>query len=201
MGSDLTPPLRRAAWIGMLAVGIFALMVLFDRSLARCGVDFIVYYEPETVALDRRLPSEDRDDPSFAIRTVDAFDELQFRNPPALMFHADAVPSMDLTFLRAEYARGTVLIGVNLTAAQMAELIEPTIVDVAVRPTATREPFYTVVAKNEDQCNDGLSQGCGSFLVETAQFTGYADLTTLARAALFERFQPFIPTATPTPSS
>ncbi len=201
MGSDLTPPLRRAAWIGMLAVGIFALMVLFDRSLARCGVDFIVYYEPDTVAEERRLPIEDRDDPSFSIRTVDSVAELQFRNPPVLMFHGDAVPSMDLTFLREEYARGTVLIGVNRTAAQMAELIEPTIVDVAVGPAALREPFYTVVGKNEDQCNDGLSPDCGSYLVETAQFTGYADLTSLAGEALFERFQPFIPTATPTPSS
>ena len=201
MGSDLTPPLWRAAWIGMLAVGIFALMVLFDRSLARCGVDFIVYFEPDTVELNRRLPSEDRDDPAFAIRTVDSVDELQFRNPPTLMFHADAVASIDRTFLRAEYARGTVLIGVNLTAVQMADLIEPTIADVVVGPAAPPEPFYTVVAKNEDQCNEGLRLGCGSFLVETAQFTGYADLTTLAREALFERFQPFIPTATPTPSS
>ena len=201
MGSDLTPPLRRAVWIGMLAVGIFALMVLFDRSLARCGVDFIVYFEPDTVELNRRLPSDDRDDPAFAIRTVDSVDELQFRNPPALMFHADAVASIDKTFLRAEYARGTVLIGVNLTAGQMADLIEPTIADVADGPAAPPEPFYTVVAKNEDQCNEGLRLDCGAFLVETARFSGYADLTTLARAALFERFQPFIPTQTPTPSS
>ncbi len=157
--------------------------------MARCGLDFIVYYEPTTVSENRRLPTEGRDDPTLAIRTVLTFDDVKLRSPTALMFHGDALATVDPTFLLEEYRRGTVIVGVNTPIRAMAGLLDPTLPDVATVPDDLREPFFLVVTKNPDHCVDGLRAGCGDFVVEAHNFVGFPELEERVRAALDVRLE------------
>ncbi len=176
-------------WVLALTFAVFGLFLLFERAMARCGLDLIVYYEPATVSENRRLPSDGRDDPALAIRTVLTFDEVKFRSLTALMFHGDALATVDAAFLRDEYLRGTVIVGVNTPVQTMAGLLDPTLPDVVTVPDNLREPFFLVVTRNPEHCLNGLRAGCGDFVVEAHSFVGFPDLDKQVRAALEVRLR------------
>ena len=198
---SLSPPTQRLVWGLMVAAGVFALFLLFERMLGRFGLDFIVYFEPTDLQEDRRLPLEGRESPEFAIRTVGTFDEAASREPTTLMVHGDARAEVDFGVVRSEFERGTVVIAVNMTPDDLAPLIDPGIADVATVNESLRAPFYTLIAKNEEQCPAGLQAGCGAYAVEARNFTGFGDLASHARAALNVRLRALLtPTAEPVPA-
>ena len=198
---SLSPPTQRLVWGLMVAVGVFAMFLLFERMLGRFGLDFIVYFEPANLQEDRRLPLAGRDDPEFAIRTVPTFDEAASRQPTALMFHGDARAEVDFDVVRSEFQRGTVVIAVNMTPDELAPLVDPGITDVATVNEPLRAPFYTLIAKNEEQCLAGLQPDCGAYAVEARNFTNLGDLASHARAALDVRLRAMLtPTAEPAPA-
>ena len=58
-----------------------------------------------------------------------------------------------------------------------------------------------MIAKNEEQCQDGLQPGCGAYAVEARNFTGFSDLNSHAREALNVRLRALLtPTAEPVPA-
>lgn len=198
---SLSPPTQRLVWGLMVAVGVFALFLLFERMLGRFGLDFIVYFEPTALQEDRRLPLEGREDPEFAIRTVGTFDEAASRQPTTLMVHGDARAEVDFNVLRSEFERGTIVIAVNMTPDELAPLIDPGIADVATVNEPLQTPFYTLIAKNEEQCPEGIQPGCGAYAVEARNFTDFRDLASHARDALDVRLRAMLtPTAEPVPA-
>lgn len=201
MMQSLSPPTQRLVWALMVAVGVFVLFLLFERMLGRFGLDFIVYFEPSDLQEDRRLPVEGRESVEYAIRTVDSFDDAASRQPTTLMIHGDARDEVDFNVVRAEFERGTVVIVVNMTPEELAPLIDPGIADVATVSKPLRAPFYTLIAKNEEQCPAGLKPGCGAYAVEARNFTDFEGLASHARSALNVRLRALLtPTAEPVPA-
>ncbi|MBM4437007.1 MAG: hypothetical protein FJ029_07165 [Actinobacteria bacterium] len=198
MGRDLTPPLQRALWIALLAAALFAFFVVFERVVSRLGFDFIYYIVPSEATAAERLPLSGDDRARLAIREARSFDEVRDTSPTVLVFHADAGAEASRAYLRDEYLRGTILIGVNMTPEQLAQLIEPSIATAAPPTAPLARPFYTLVTKNEGDCDDALRPGCGIYTVKAELFTGFAALTDSARAALSERLKELI---TPTPAT
>ena len=185
----------------MVAVGVFVLFLLFERMLGRFGLDFIVYHEPLDLQEDRRLPLDGRESPEFAIRTVETFDEAASRQPTTLMIHGDARGEVNFDVVRSEFERGTVVIAINMSPDELAPLVDPGIVDVATVNEPLRAPFYTLIAKNEEQCLTGLQPGCGAYAVEARNFTGFSELISHARSALNVRLRALLtPTAEPVPA-
>lgn len=201
MMHNLSPPTQRLVWALMVAVGVFVLFLLFERMLGRFGLDFIVYFEPSDLQEDRRLPLDGRESTEYAIRTVDTFDDAASREPTTLMIHGDARSEVDFSVVRAEFERGTVVIAVNMTPAELAPLVDPGIADVATVNDALQAPFYTLIAKNEEQCPTGLQPDCGAYLVEARNFTDFGELASHARDALNVRLRAMLtPTAEPVPA-
>ncbi len=201
MMHNLSPPTQRLVWALMVAVGVFVLFLLFERMLGRFGLDFIVYFEPSDLQEDRRLPLDGRESTEYAIRTVDTFDEAASREPTTLMIHGDARDEVDFSVVRAEFERGTVVIAVNMTPDELAPLVDPGIADVATVNDALQAPFYTLIAKNEEQCPTGLQPDCGAYLVEARNFTDFGELASHARDALNVRLRAMLtPTAEPVPA-
>lgn len=201
MMQSLSPPTQRVVWALMVAVGVFVLFLLFERMLGRFGLDFIVYFEPTGLQEDRRLPLNGRESTEYAIRTVDTFDDAASRQPTTLMVHGDARAEVDFNVVRSEFERGTVVIVVNMTPEELAPLVDPGIADVATVNEALREPFYTLVAKNEEHCLTGLQPDCGAYLVEARNFTDFGELASHARDALNVRLRALLtPTADPVPA-
>ena len=91
--------------------------------------------------------------------------------------------------MRLEFERGTVVIVVNMAPDELAPLVDPGIADVATVNETLRAPFYTLIAKNEEQCQTGLQPGCGAYSVEARNFTGFSDLANHAREALNVRLR------------
>jgi hypothetical protein len=198
---SLSPPAQRLVFGLMVAVGVFVLFLLFERMLGRFGLDFIVYFEPSELREDQRLPLEGRESPEFAIRTVSTFDAAASRQPTTLMLHGDARADVDFNVVRSEFERGTVVIVVNMTPEELAPLVDPGIVDVATVSGPLTAPFYTLIAKNEEQCPDGLQPNCGAFVVEARNFTDFSDLASHARSGLNVRLRGLLtPTAEPVPA-
>ncbi|MCY3959267.1 MAG: hypothetical protein OXG65_13365 [Chloroflexi bacterium] len=201
MMQSLSPPTQRLVWALMVAVGVFVLFLLFERMLGRFGLDFIVYFEPADLQEDRRLPVEGRESVEYAIRTVDTFDDAASRQPTTLMVHGDARSDVDFNVVRSEFERGTVVIVVNMSPEELAPLIDPGIGDVATVNETLQAPFYTLIAKNEEQCPTGLQPGCGAYLVEARNFTDFAELSSHAREALNVRLRALLtPTPEPVPA-
>lgn len=201
MMQSLSPPTQRLVWALMVAVGVFVLFLLFERMLGRFGLDFIVYFEPSDLQEDRRLPLDGRESTEYAIRTVGTFHEAASRQPTTLMVHGDARAEVDFNVVRSEFERGTVVIVVNMTPEELAPLIDPGIADVATVSEPLRAPFYTLIAKNEEQCPAGLQPGCGAFAAEARSFTDFGDLASHARDALNVRLRALLtPTAEPVPA-
>lgn len=201
MMQSLSPPTQRLVWALMVAVGVFVLFLLFERMLGRFGLDFIVYFEPSDLQEDRRLPLDGRESTEYAIRTVGTFDEAVSRQPTTLMVHGDARAEVDFNVVRSEFERGTVVIVVNMTPEELAPLIDPGIADVATVSEPLRDPFYTLIAKNEEQCPAGLQSGCGAYAVEARNFSDFGDLASHARAGLNVRLRALLtPTAEPVPA-
>lgn len=197
MSHSLASPKHRIAWIFSLSAAVLAMFLLFEQVVGRLGFDFIVYYEPSSVALERRLPLEERENPEFAIRTVDDFQDLEFRAPTVLMIHGDARTEIEREYLVAEFERGTVMIFVNVRPDGVADILDPGIVSVAKVTDAFPPPFYTLVVKSAEQCPGPLEPNCGAFVVETRKFVGFAELTDRARDALDRRMRALLtPTAT-----
>lgn len=198
---SLSPPAQRLVWALMVAVGVFVLFLLFERMLGRFGLDFIVYFEPTDLQEDRRLPLDGRESTEYAIRTVDTFDAAASRQPTTLMVHGDARGDVDFDVVRSEFERGTVVIVVNMTPTELAPLVDPGIADVATVNEALQAPFYTLIAKNEEQCPAGLQPGCGAYLVEARNFTDFGELASHARDALNVRLRALLtPTSEPVPA-
>ena len=201
MMQSLSPPTQRLVWALMVAVGVFVLFLLFERMLGRFGLDFIVYFEPTDLQEDRRLPLDGRESTEYAIRTVDTFDAAASRQPTTLMIHGDARGDVDFDVVRSEFERGTVVIVVNMSPAELAPLVDPGIADVATVNETLQAPFYTLIAKNEEQCPTGLQPGCGAYLVEARNFTDFGELASHARDALNVRLRALLtPTAEPVPA-
>ena len=201
MMQSLSPTTQRLVWGLMVAVGVFVMFLLFERMLGRFGLDFIVYFEPSDLQEDRRLPLDGRESPEFAIRTVATFDAAASREPTTLMVHGDARDEVDFDVVRLEFERGTVVIVVNMAPDELAPLVDPGIADVATVNETLRAPFYTLIAKNEEQCQAGLQPGCGAYSVEARNFTGFSDLANHAREALNVRLRALLtPTAEPVPA-
>jgi len=201
MMRNLSPPAQRLVWALMVAVGVFVLFLLFERMLGRFGLDFIVYFEPTDLQEDRRLPLDGRESTEYAIRTVDTFDDAASREPTTLMVHGDARSEVDFDVVRAEFERGTVVIVVNMTPEELAPLVDDGITAVATVNEPLQAPFYTLIAKNEEQCPDGVVPGCGAYAVEARNFTGFSDLSSHAREALNVRLRALLtPTAEPVPA-
>lgn len=201
MMRSLSPPAQRLVWALMVAVSVFVLFLLFERMLGRFGLDFIVYFEPTDLQEDRRLPLEGRESPEYAIRTVETFNDAASRQPTTLMVHGDAREDVDFEVVRSEFERGTVVIVVNMTPEELAPLVDPGIADVATVNEPLSAPFYTLMAKNEEQCPAGLQPGCGAYAVEARGFTGFSDLAEHARAALNVRLRALLtPTPEPVPA-
>ncbi len=201
MMQSLSPPAQRLVWALMVAVGVFVLFLLFERMLGRFGLDFIVYFEPTDLQEDRRLPLDGRESTEYAIRTVDTFDAAASRQPTTLMVHGDARGDVDFDVVRSEFERGTVVIVVNMTPTELAPLVDPGIADVATVNEALQAPFYTLIAKNEEQCPAGLQPGCGAYLVEARNFTDFGELASHARDALNVRLRALLtPTSEPVPA-
>lgn len=201
MMRNLSPPAQRLVWALMVAVGVFVLFLLFERMLGRFGLDFIVYFEPTALQEDRRLPLDGRESTEYAIRTVNSFDEAASREPTTLMVHGDARDAVDFDVVRAEFERGTVVIVVNMTPEELAPLVDDGIAAVATVNEPLQAPFYTLIAKNEEQCPGGVVPGCGAYAVEARNFTGFSDLSSHAREALNVRLRALLtPTAEPVPA-
>lgn len=201
MMQSLSPPTQRLVWALIVAVGVFVLFLLFERMLGRFGLDFIVYFEPSDLQEDRRLPLDGRESTEYAIRTVGSFDEAASRQPTTLMVHGDARAGVDFNVVRSEFERGTVVIVVNMAPEELAPLIDPGIADVATVNESLQAPFYTLIAKNEEQCPGGLQPGCGAYLVEARNFTDFGELASHARDALNVRLRALLtPTAEPVPA-
>ena len=201
MMRNLSPPAQRVVWALMVAVGVFVLFLLFERMLGRFGLDFIVYFEPTDLQEDRRLPLDGRESTEYAIRTVNSFDEAASREPTTLMIHGDARDAVDFDVVRAEFERGTVVIVINMTPEELAPLIDAGIADVATVNEPLRAPFYTIMAKNEEQCPSGLQPDCGAFVVEARNFSDFGDLASNARGALNVRLRALLtPTPEPVPA-
>lgn len=201
MMRNLSPPAQRLVWALMVAVGVFVLFLLFERMLGRFGLDFIVYFEPTDLREDRRLPLDGRESTEYAIRTVNTFDDAASREPTTLMVHGDARDAIDFDVIRSEFERGTVVIAVNMTPEDLAPLVDPGIADVATVDEPLVAPFYTLIAKNEEQCPAGLQPGCGAYEIEARNFTGFSDLAGHAREALNVRLRALLtPTAEPVPA-
>jgi len=201
MMQSLSPPTQRLVWALIVAVGVFVLFLLFERMLGRFGLDFIVYFEPTDLQEDRRLPLDGRESTEYAIRTVDSFDDAASRQPTTLMVHGDARSDVDFNVVRSEFERGTVVIVVNMSPEELAPLIDPGIADVATVNESLQAPFYTLIAKNEEQCPGGLQPGCGAYLVEARNFTDFGELASHARDALNVRLRALLtPTAEPVPA-
>ncbi len=197
----LSPPAQRLVFGLMVAVGVFVLFLLFERMLGRFGLDFIVYFEPSNLQEDRRLPLDGRESAEYAVRTVETFDDAASRQPTTLMVHGDARAEVDFEVVRSEFERGTVIIVVNMTPEELAPLVDPGIAEVATVDAPLQEPFYTLIAKNEEQCQAGLQPGCGAFAVEARNFTDFSDLASQARSALNVRLRALLtPTAEPVPA-
>ena len=198
---SLSPPTQRLVWALLVAVGVFVLFLLFERMLGRFGLDFIVYFEPTGLQEDRRLPLDGRESTEYAIRTVDTFDAAASRQPTTLMIHGDARGDVDFDVVRSEFERGTVVIVVNMSPAELAPLVDPGIADVATVNETLQAPFYTLIAKNEEQCPTGLQPGCGAYLVEARNFTDFGELASHARDALNVRLRALLtPTPEPVPA-
>ena len=198
---SLSPPAQRLVWALMVAVGVFVLFLLFERMLGRFGLDFIVYFEPTDLQEDRRLPLDGRESTEYAIRTVDSFDDAASREPTTLMIHGDARDDVDFSVVRGEFERGTVVIAVNMTPEELAPLVDPGIADVATVNDTLQAPFYTLIAKNEEQCPTGLQPDCGAYLVEARNFTDFSELASHARDALNVRLRALLtPTPEPVPA-
>ena len=198
---SLSPPTQRLVWALMVAVGVFVLFLLFERMLGRFGLDFIVYFEPTDLQEDRRLPLDGRESTEYAIRTVDTFDAAASRQPTTLMIHGDARGDVDFDVVRSEFERGTVVIVVNMSPAELAPLVDSGIADVATVNETLQAPFYTLIAKNEEQCPTGLQPGCGAYLVEARNFTDFGELASHARDALNVRLRALLtPTPEPVPA-
>ena len=201
MMQSLSPPTQRLVWALMVAVGVFVLFLLFERMLGRFGLDFIVFFEPTDLQEDRRLPLDGRESTEYSIRTVDTFDAAASRQPTTLMVHGDARADVDFDVVRSEFERGTVVIVVNMTPDELALLVDPGIADVATVNEALQAPFYTLIAKNEEQCPTGLQPGCGAYLVEARNFTDFGELASHARDALNVRLRALLtPTPEPVPA-
>ena len=71
----------------------------------------------------------------------------------------------------------------DVTPGRMAESIEPTIAAVTVVPPPLREPLYTLVTKNRDECDQCLCEGCGGFVAVVRGFTSFRDLVDHANRA------------------
>ncbi len=198
MSHSLAAPLHRIAWMLAVAAAVVLLFLLLDRSSSQFGIDFIVYVEPDSVAADRRLPQADRGNPEFAIRTVQTFQQAIDRSPTVLMVHGDARGELDFDAIRTEFQRGLVVIAVDMTPDDLAPLIDPGIASVATVTEPLRAPFYTLLAKGEEQCPQGLRPGCGVFVADGRTFSGFEDLTAHARQALDVLLRAMLtPTATP----
>ena len=198
---SLSPPTQRLVWALLVAVGVFVLFLLFERMLGRFGLDFIVYFEPTDLQEDRRLPLDGRESTEYAIRTVDTFDAAASRQPTTLMIHGDARGDVDFDVVRSEFERGTVVIVVNMSPAELAPLVDSGIADVATVNETLQAPFYTLIAKNEEQCPTGLQPGCGAYLVEARNFSDFGELASHARDALNVRLRALLtPTPEPVPA-
>ncbi len=198
---SLSPPAQRLLFGLMVAVGVFVLFLLFERMLGRFGLDFIVYFEPSNLQEDRRLPLDGRESAEYAVRTVETFDDAASRQPTTLMVHGDARTEVDFEVVRSEFERGTVIIVVNMTPEDLAPLVDPGIAEVATVDAPLQEPFYTLIAKSEEQCQTGLQPGCGAYAVEARNFTDFSDLASHARSALNVRLRALLtPTAEPVPA-
>lgn len=198
---SLSPPAQRLLFGLMVAVGVFVLFLLFERMLGRFGLDFIVYFEPSNLQEDRRLPLDGRESAEYAVRTVETFDDAASRQPTTLMVHGDARAEVDFEVVRSEFERGTVIIVVNMTPEDLAPLVDPGISEVATVDAPLQEPFYTLIAKNEEQCQTGLQPDCGAYAVEARNFTDFSDLASHARSALNVRLRALLtPTAEPVPA-
>lgn len=198
---SLSPPAQRLLFGLMVAASVFVLFLLFERMLGRFGLDFIVYFEPSNLQEDRRLPLDGRESAEYAVRTVDSFDDAASRQPTTLMVHGDARGEVDFEVVKSEFERGTVIIVVNMTPEDLAPLVDPGIAEVATVDAPLQEPFYTLITKNEEQCQTGLQPGCGAYAVEARNFTDFSDLASHARSALNVRLRALLtPTAEPVPA-
>ena len=202
MMQSLSPPAQRLVWALMVAVGVFVLFLLFERMLGRFGLDFIVYFEPTDLQEDRRLPLDGRESTEYAIRTVDTFDAAASRQPTTLMIHGDARGDVDFEVVRSEFERGTVVIVVNMSPDRAGAADRSGNCGMSPQSTKTLQaPFYTLIAKNEEQCPAGLQPGCGAYLVEARNFTDFGELASHARDALNVRLRALLtPTAEPVPA-
>ena len=184
MPNALISPEKRVLWIFAASALVFALFVLFGRLVSQVGLDFLVYYEPSSVPIDRRLPSSDRDNPEYAIRTVGSFNDVESKQPTALMVHGDARESVNFDFLRSEFSRGTIIIAVNMLPAELDGLLAEGIQDVADIQGPLEHPFFTMLGKTEGHCPEGLQRDCGVFIVTARNFSGFEDMNNLARDSL-----------------
>jgi hypothetical protein len=184
MSNDLVSRKKRFGWILTVSALVFALYVLFGRFVGQLGFDFIVYYEPSSVAVDRRLPVSDRGNPEYAIRTVETFKEVESRRPTALMIHGDARDTVNFDFLRSEFDRGTIVIAVNLLPKDLDGLVAEGIQEVADVEDFLVPPFFTVLGKSEGHCPGRLEPDCGVFVVTARKFSGFRELTDIARDTL-----------------
>lgn len=184
MSNGLVSGKNRFGWILTVSVLVFALFVLFGRLVSQVGFDFLIYHEPSSVAVDRRLPVGDRDNPQYAIRTVESFEEVESRQPTALMIHGDARNAVNFDFLRSEFNRGTIVIAVNMLPRDLDGLVAEGIQDVADVQGPLVPPFFTVLGKTEGHCSGGLEPDCGVFVVTARKFSGFGDLTDIARDTL-----------------
>ncbi len=175
---------KRVLWIFTVSALVFALFVLFGRLVSQLGLDFLVYYEPSSVLIDRRLPLSDRDNPEYAIRTVGTFKEVESKQSTALMIHGDARESVNFDFLKSEFARGTIIIAVNMLPAELDGLVAEGIQDVADVDGPLGHTFFTMLGKTEGHCREGLQRGCGVFIVTARNFSGFEDMNNLARDSL-----------------
>ena len=201
MMQRLSPPMQRLALTLMVAVAVFAMFLLFERMLGRFGLDFIVYFEPTELQEDRRLPLDGRESAEYAVRTVETFDDAASRQPTTLMVHGDARAEVDFEVIKSEFERGTVVIVVNMTPEELAPLVDPGIADVATVNETLQAPFYTLIAKSEEQCPTGLQPDCGAYVVEARNFTDFSELASQARDALNVRLRALLtPTPEPVPA-
>ena len=184
MPNALVSPGKRVLWIFTASALVFALFVLFSRLVGQFGLDFLVYHEPSSVPIDRRLPISDRDNPEYAIRTVGAFKEIESKQPTALMIHGDARESVNFEFLKSEFDRGTIIIAVNMLPAELDGLVAEGIQDVADVQGPLGHPFFTILGKTEGHCPEGLQRDCGVFIVTARNFSGFEDMNNLARDSL-----------------
>ncbi len=93
------------------------------------------------------------------------------------------------------------MIAVNMTPDELAPLVDPGIADVATVNETLQAPFYTLIAKSEEQCPTGLQPDCGAYEVEARNFTDFSELASHARDALNVRLRALLtPTPEPVPA-